>query len=269
MGKIIMVASQKGGVGKTTVSFNLAYNLGKMGNSVLLLDGDPQGGIAIASNLRNKTKLGILDIILGRCTYEEAIQKTKNGFMSVLGIGELSIEDVFNIEDKARSGELGTIIKEIAEKFNYIIIDTPAGIGTLVSSFMQISDELIMVINCKTFSLKTLPLFLKTIKDVKTKYNNKLELNGVIINMFKNGNELEKDILTKIKKVFPREVFYNTIIPYSDYFEKASMYSIPISMLTRRNNASKPFLELAMELKERETKNIKGGNDEEPIMGLF
>lgn len=269
MGKIIMIASQKGGVGKTTVSFNLAYNLGKMGNSILLLDGDPQGGIAIASNLKNKTKLGILDVLNGKCTQEEAIQKTKDGFMSVLGIGELSIEDVFNIEDKARSGELGAIIKELSESFNYIIIDTPAGIGTLVSSFMQISDELIMVINCKTFSLKTLPMFLKTIKNVKTNYNSNLELNGVIVNMFKHDNELEKNILTKIKKVFPREVFYNTIIPYSDYFERASMYSIPVSMLSHGHNASKPFIELAMELKEREIINITGGNDEEPSMGLF
>jgi len=269
MGKIIMIASQKGGVGKTTVSFNLAYSLGKMGNSVLLLDGDPQGGIAIASNLNNKTKLGLWDILNGKCPQEEAVQKTKDNVMSVLGIGNLSISDVFNLENKARSGELGTIIKELSDSFNYIIIDTPAGIGTIVSSFMQISDELIIVINCKTFSLKSLPLFLKTIKDVKNDYNDKLELNGVIINMFKNNNELEKNILTKIKKMFPRDVFYNTIIPFSDFFEKASMYSVPVHMLSQGQNASKPFIELAMEFKERETKNIRGGKDEEPSMGLF
>jgi len=269
MGKIIMIASQKGGVGKTTVSFNLAYSLGKMGNSVLLLDGDPQGGIAIASNLKNKTNLGLLDIIDGKCTSEEAIQKTKDNSMSVLGIGELSISDIFNVENKAKAGELGAIIKELATKYGYVIIDTPAGVGTMVSAFMQVSDELIIVINCKTFSLKSLPLLLNTVKDIKNEYNKTLELNGVIINMFKSGNELERDILEKIKGVFPREVFYNTIIPYSDYFEKASMYALPVAMVTRGHNTAKPFVELAIEFKDREANNHIGEDNEESIMGLF
>jgi chromosome partitioning protein len=189
--------------------------------------------------------------------------------MSVLGIGELSISDIFNVESKAKAGELGAIIKELATKYSYVIIDTPAGVGTMVSAFMQISDELIIVINCKTFSLKSLPLLLNTVKDIKNEYNKNLELNGVIINMFKSGNELEKDILEKMKDVFPREVFYNTIIPYSDYFEKASMYALPVAMVTRGHNTAKPFVELAIELKDREANNHIGEDDEESIMGLF
>lgn len=269
MGKILMIASQKGGVGKTTVAFNLAYSLGKMGNSVLLLDGDPQGGVANASNLKGRTELGILDIITGKCTPDEAVQRTRDGSMSVLGVGELSTSDIFLLEDKARTGELGAIIKEFAGKYQYVIIDTPAGVGTLVSSLMQISNDLILVINCKTFSLRSLPIFLRTIKEIKDKHNKDLDLNGVIINMFRSESEYEKNILDQIKKVFPREVFYNTIIPNSDYFEKASMYSVPVSMMPQGNIASKPFIELALELKERETKNITGETDEDPSMGLF
>ncbi len=269
MGKIVMIASQKGGVGKTTVAFNLAYSLGKMGNSVLLIDGDPQGGIAIASNLKGKTDLGILDIINGKCTPTDAVQRTRDNSMSVLGIGELSTSDIFLLEDKARSGELGAIIKEFSKDYQYVILDTPAGVGTIVSSLMQISNDLILVVNCKTFSLKSLPLFLRTIKDIKDTQNKELDLNGVIINMFRSSSEFEKSILEQIKKVFPREVFYNTIIPNSDYFEKASIYSVPVSMMPQGNIASKPFIELALELKEREIKNITGEQDEDPSMGLF
>ncbi len=269
MGKIIMIASQKGGVGKTTVAFNLAYSLGKMGNSVLLIDGDPQGGIAIASNLKTRTQLGIFDILNGKCSKVEAIQTTRDNSMSVLGIGELSTTDIFLLEDKARTGELGSVIKDLSKRYDYTIIDSPAGIGTLVSSLMQISDELIMVVNCKTFSLKSLPLFLRTIKDIKESFNKDLDLEGVIINMFRSGNDYEKDILDQIKKVFPRRVFFNTIIPFSDYFEKASIYSVPVSMMPDGNVASKPFIELALELKEKESKKIKGEKNEDPIMGLF
>ena len=159
MGKIIMIASQKGGVGKTTVAFNLAYSLGKMGNSVLLVDGDPQGGIAIASNLKSRTQLGLINILKEKCSPEEAIQKTKDNSMSILGTGELLTSDILLFEDSARNGKLGTVIKELSEGYNYTIIDSPAGVGTLVSSLMKISDELIMVVNCKTFSLKSLPIF--------------------------------------------------------------------------------------------------------------
>jgi len=269
MGKIIMIASQKGGVGKTTVAFNLSYSLGKMGNSVLLVDSDPQGGIAIASNLKGRTKLGISDIINGKCNPEEAVQKTKDDSMSILGVGELSTADISILDDKAKTGDLGAVIKELSSIYQYVIIDTPAGVGTIVSSLMRISDEIIMVINSKTFSLKSLPIFLRMIKDAKDNYNKDLDLNGVIINMYRSDSEFEKSILEQIKKVFSKEVFYNTIVPYSDHFEKASIYSVPVSMIPKGNTASRPFIELAIELKEREINNITGDNDEDPSMGLF
>ncbi len=269
MGKIIMIASQKGGVGKTTVAFNLSYSLGKMGNSILLIDGDPQGGIAIASNLKERTKLGILDIINGKCNPEEAVQKTKDDSMSILGIGELSSTDISLLEDKARSGELGSIIKELSTLYQYVVIDTPAGVGVIVSSLMRVTDEIITVINSRSFSLKSLPIFLRMIKEIKENHNKDLDLNGVIINMFRSDSEFEKNILEQIKKIFPKEIFYNTIIPFSNHFEKASIYSVPISMISRGNVASRPFIELAIELKEREINNITGDNNEDPSMGLF
>jgi chromosome partitioning protein len=269
MEKIITIASQKGGVGKTTIALNLAYSLGKLGNRVLLIDGDPQGGIAIASNLRGETKLGLIDLMKNNCKPEEIMKATRDDSMHIVGIGQLEPEDVFVLEEEARSGSLAMMIQSLTKGYDYIVIDSPAGVGGIVSSIMSISHSAMMVVNCRSISLKTIPIFLKLMREIKAKQNPGLELEGVVINMLNRENGLENQILDQIRQSLPSDALFRTIIPYEDYYEKASLHAVPVALMPKGLVAAKPFFELALELKVRENKVEAGEDDGEQIMGLF
>ena len=269
MEKIITIASQKGGVGKTTIALNLAYSLGRLGSRVLLIDGDPQGGIAIASNLRGETKLGLIDLMKNNCRPEEIMKATRDDSMRIVGIGQLEPEDVFILEEEARSGSLAMMIKSLTSGFDYIVIDSPAGVGGIVSSILSISHSAMMIVNCRSISLKTIPIFLKLMKEIKAKQNPSLEFEGVVINMLNRENGLENQILEQIRQSLPSDAIFRTIVPFDEYFEKASLHAVPVALMPKGLVAAKPFFELALELKVRENKVEAGEDDGEQIMGLF
>jgi len=269
MSKIITIASQKGGVGKTTIAFNLAYTLGKLGNSVLLVDGDPQGGISVASNLKKRTKLGIIDVLKVSSDISSAVEITKDKFLNILGMGSPEPKDIDLIENMARNGDLGNAIKGLSDKYKYIIIDAPAGIGSVVTSLLSVSDSTILVVNCKTFSLKTIPLFLKAMKMVRDEKNPTLDLEGVLINMFNSSSKIESDIFSKINDVFPEKTLFRTVIPFNEYFERAGMFAVPVSLMPNGAEQGRVFIDLALELQERNSKFLKGEENDKPIAGLF
>jgi len=269
MGKIISIASQKGGVGKTTTALNLGHCLSRFGSKVMLIDGDPQGGMAIASNLSKRTNMGIINLLKNNCGSDEIIFSTRDKTMAVVGLGELTPTDVLFLEQEASNGNLGMLIKSLTHGYDYVIIDCPAGIGGIPTALLNISNSVIMVINCKAISLKTIPMFLKLVKSVKDNHNPSLLFDGVIINMLDERVALEKQILEQIKKSFPADAFFNTIINFDDYFEMASLHSVPVALMPKGLNSAKPFFNLAIELKEKETSVQKGDDEYDYVVGLF
>ncbi|MCP4151345.1 MAG: ParA family protein [bacterium] len=265
MGKIITVASQKGGVGKTTTALNLAYSLTRCGARVMLIDADPQGALAIATNLKKKTQFGLIDLLKNTAGPEEVIALTKDKTMAIVGMGELNPDVVLLFENEARNGSLGLIIQPLTRGFDYVIIDAPAGIGGIVSSLLSISDSYILAVNCRAISLKTIPLFLKLVKRIKTNHNSKLNIEGVLITMINNESEIQKEIFNQIKNALPMEVFFKTVIPYDDFYEKASLHSVPVALMPKGTESARPYMELAQEIKNKKN----GGDDEEHIIGLF
>ncbi len=268
MGKIITVASQKGGVGKTTSTLNLGYCLSRYGSRVMLIDGDPQGGMAIASNLTKQTDKGLIDVIRNQAKADEIVVQTRDKTMTVAGLGNLAPDDVILLETEARNGTFGMLLQTLTSGFDYVIIDAPAGVGALPASLLSISDSVILAVNCRAISLKTIPLFLKLIKTIKSDHNSRLDFEGVLITMLNQQSDMEKQILGEIRKRFPPHAFFKTMIPYNDYFERASLNSVPVALMPKGVHAARSYFELALELKDKELQ-VKEGESDENIVGLF
>jgi chromosome partitioning protein len=268
MGRIITVASQKGGVGKTTTTLNLGYCLSRYGSRVMIIDGDPQGGMAIASNLIKQTDKGLINLLKNETKTEDIIIGTRDKTMSVVGLGSLTPADIILLESEARTGTFGMLLKSITSGYDYIIIDAPAGVGVLPASLLSISDSVILTVNCRAISLKTIPLFLKLIKTIKEEHNQQLAFEGVLVTMFAQRIETEKQILGEIRKRFPADAFFKTMIPYNELFERASLNSVPVAMMPQGIQAARPYFELALEIKDKELHGKEGANDEN-IVGLF
>ncbi len=269
MGKIITVASQKGGVGKTTTALNLAFGLSRLGGRTLIIDSDPQGGIAIASNLKKKTDRGLIDILKNECAPQDVVMYTRDGTLAVVGVGVLDPLDVVKLENEARRGNLGALVRALAEGFDYAIVDAPAGVGGIVTSMLGASDSVILAVHPRNLSLKTLPSFLKALKWTKRNFNPGLRLEGILLTMFDARNAAEAKALEEIKNVFPEEIFFKTAIPLDGRFEEASLRAVPVSMLPGGQEAARYYLDLTLELKERELFEKMKGDEDEDATGLF
>jgi chromosome partitioning protein len=270
MGKILTIASQKGGVGKTTTTLNLAYSMSRLGGRVLVVDGDPQGGIAVASNLKKKTSLGIVQALRNECDPSEILAYSKDNSLAFVGAGIVEQEDVLFFEDQLNQGNVGNLITGFAEAFDYTFIDIPAGVGALVVSMLKISDRVIMILQPKTISLRTLPSFLKMIHWVIDRFNSSLQLEGVLFTMVNERSSLELNLLGDARKSLPEEIFLKTSIPLDENFEKASMKAMPVAMLGDGQEAARSYMHLAMELKERDLLTAGRRKEEkEHVEGLF
>ena len=269
MGRIITIASQKGGVGKTTSTLNLGYSLSSMGNRVLLLDCDPQGGITLATNLKKRTDRGLINLLVEGATADQIVMTTRSGNLSVAGIGKLEPDDVFMLDEFARNGRLAAAVKQLAEGFDYLIIDSPAGVGSLVTSLMLASDAVLPVVICRALSIKSLPVLLNLVHWVREHHNPDLLLEGVLLTMYDENSELEKGLSQELRDSLPAELFYRTTIPLRPAFERASVRSIPVGMLADGQEEAKHYMNLAWELKERELGRKVAGGDNESDSGLF
>ena len=213
MGKIISVANQKGGVGKTTTTVNLCAALAKRGKKVLLIDADPQGNATSGVGLDKNTEKSIYDVIINDVEIDEAIEKTqiKNLYVcpSNINLAGAEVELVSMLSREQRLKEKLDVIKE---EFDYILIDCPPSLGLITLNSFTASNSVLIPVQCEYFALEGLGQLINTINLVKKHLNKEIQIEGALLTMYDARTNLSNQVVKEVKKYFEDKV-YKTVIP--------------------------------------------------------
>ena len=254
MGKIIAVANQKGGVGKTTTCVNLCCALKDAGRRALLCDTDPQGNATTAMGKdKNKVDISAYDILIGGVDPRKAVLKTKYGDLlpSNKVLSGAGIELV-NVEN--REYILKTALEKLRADYDYILIDCPPSLEMLTLNALCAADTVLIPVQCEYFALEGLSDLMTSIRLIKRKLSPSLEIEGLLLTMFDSRTNLSFQVADEVKKYF-RDKVYNVVIPRNVRISEAPSHGRPVIAYDVASRGSRAYIELAKELIRR-----NGGN---------
>ena len=249
MGRVIAVVNQKGGVGKTTSTVNLAAALGDKEKNVLLVDADPQGNATSGVGI-NKRKIGatVYEVLIGTAQVEQAIVATPYRNLSVLPAGmALAGAEIELVDVERREARLKGALAALRDVYDYILIDCPPSLGLLTLNALCAADTLIVPIQCEYYALEGLSQLMATVRQVKRLYNPQLDIEGVLLTMFDGRLNLTQQVAAEVKRFFPRKVF-GTPIPRSVRLSEAPSFGKPILYYDRSNKGAQAYEAVAAEL---------------------
>ena len=253
MGKVISVANQKGGVGKTTTTVNLSTLLAKKGKKVLLIDTDPQGNATSGLGITKELEFSVYDILVGDTTFEETIQDTaiKNLKICPSNIS-LAGAEVELVSMMSREQRLKVKLDEVKDQFDYILIDCPPSLGLVTLNAFTASDSVLIPVQCEYFALEGLGQLLNTVNLVKKHLNKNLEIEGALLTMYDARTNLSNQVVKEVKKYFENKV-YKTVIPRNVRLSEAPSYGMPISLYDARSKGAKAYDKLTKEFLKNNT----------------
>ncbi len=254
MTKIFAVANQKGGVGKTTTSVNLAASLAAMKRRVLLVDLDPQGNATMGSGIdKNDLELSVYEVLLGLANVKEAIIDAEAAGFDLLGSNvELTGAEIELLDFPQREYRLAKALEEIKADYDYIVIDCPPSLTLLTINSLVAADGIVIPMQCEYYALEGLSALITTINRITARLNPNLHIEGIIRTMYDPRNSLTRDVSLQLLDHFGDKV-YRTVIPRNVRLAEAPSYGVPILYYDKQSRGAKAYLALAGEVVRRET----------------
>ncbi len=249
MGRIVAVANQKGGVGKTTTAVNLGACLAELGKRVLIVDLDPQGHSTSGLGLdKGEVETTIYDVLIEDVPVQSALLPTAvEGLFLVPATVDLAGAEVELVSALARETKLRRALREQADSFNLILIDCPPSLGLLTINALTAADSVLIPIQCEYFALEGLTQLMNSIRLVQQHLNPDLRLEGVVMTMFDGRTKLSAQVVAEVRKYFKDKV-YKTVIPRNIRLSEAPSHGMPISTYDPTSKGAEAYAELAREV---------------------
>ena len=249
MTRIIAIANQKGGVGKTTTTINLSASLARAGRNVLLVDLDPQGNATMGSGIE-KTELvcSIYDLLTAQAGFSDVVTfADKAGYEILPANADLTAAEVALLQLEKKELILKLVLEENKDKYDFILIDCPPSLNMLTVNALVAADSVLITMQCEYYALEGLTALSETIQVIAERFNPNLEIEGILRTMYDPRNRLTLDVSKQLKEYFGDKV-YRTVIPRNIRLAEAPSYGLPVMVYDKASRGALAYIALAGEM---------------------